>query len=453
LTTIPPGAATLDAADLQARVEACIDEVLQHPQAREIHAVGMATLVGNVVGVNGTGEAITPIYTYADTRSAEDVELLRSLIDPEETHQRTGCVNHTAYLPGRLHWLRRTESDLFKRAAQWVDVGTYLYRQWFGRAACSYSVAAWTGMLDRIELAWNRHWLNILQLDEACFPYLADYDEVQGGLRQPYAQRWAALREVPFCLAVGDGAAANVGAGCVDASQIALTLGTTAALRVASRVPPPTIPAGLWGYRITRDLHLIGGATTEGGNIFRWIKDTLAFGDADFEKDLAERPADAHGMTILPLFAGERSPGWAANATGAIVGLRLSTTPLDIAQAALESVALRLAFIAEQLHEIVSDDAPVISGGGALEASPVWAQMIANALNRTLHITAEPELTARGTAILALQATGQGALADYPPQIARTIMPQPEGVAALRAARERQQRLYRRLIAEDWQKK
>ena len=96
---------------LQARVEACMDEILQHPQAREIRAVGMDTFVGNMLGVDAQGRAVTPIYTYADTRSAEDVAALAQQIDIEAAHQRTGCIHHTAYLPGRLHWLRRTEPD------------------------------------------------------------------------------------------------------------------------------------------------------------------------------------------------------------------------------------------------------------------------------------------------------------------------------------------------------
>ena len=148
-TTTPPGASTLDAHELQARVESCIDEILEQPQAAEIRAVGMDTFVGNMLGVDAQGRAVTPVYTYGDTRSAEDVTALASQIDIEAVHQRTGCIHHTAYLPARLHWLRRTDPDLFEPVEQWIDVGTYLYRQWFGAAPCSYSVASWTGMLNR----------------------------------------------------------------------------------------------------------------------------------------------------------------------------------------------------------------------------------------------------------------------------------------------------------------
>ena len=442
-TTTPPGASTLDVAELQARVESCLDEILRLPQASDIRAVGMDTFVGNILGVDAKGRAVTPVYTYADTRSAEDVAALASHIDIEAVHQRTGCIHHTAYLPARLHWLRRTDADLFAKVAQWIDVGTYLYRQWFGDAPCSYSVASWTGMLNRETLEWDKDWIKLLKLPKSALPVLVDTDASCSGLLSKFAQRWPSLSKLPFYLAVGDGAAANVGSGCVEPGQIALSLGTTAALRMVSTEKLPPVPAGLWSYRITADRHLIGGATTEGGNIFQWVKDTFTLPD-DAEAQLLKRKPDVHGLTFLPLLAGERSPGWAIDATGAINGLRLSTTPLDVLQAALEGVALRLSIIAEQL----GGDQAVIAIGRSLEASRAWTQMIANALNRQVKLTNEGEITARGTAILALSALDQSPLSDFPLKIAATIKPKPAAVKTFSAARERQEALYRKFYGD-----
>ncbi len=448
-TTTPPGTATADAEELRVLTEACTDEILQHPSAAQISIVGMDTFVGNMLGVDRDGHALTPIYSYADIRSADDVTALGEQIDTVAVHQQTGCVHHTAYQPGRLHWLRRTEPQTFAAVHQCIDFGAYLYRRWFGEAVTSYSVASWSGLLNRNALDWDEDWLRVLEMDKACFPILTDYDDVRTGLRAEYSGRWPALRDVPFCLAVGDGAAANIGSGCVDETRIALTVGTTAALRLVTSAKLPPVPPGLWSYRVDAHHHLIGGATTEGGNLFEWAQQTLALED-NLEQQLANREPDAHGLTFLPLLGGERSPGWAANATGTLTGLRLSTTPLDIVQAALEGVALRLSLVADQLRHAASEDFTVVGGGGALVASPAWAQMIANALNRALHITRETEITARGTAILALRAIGKCDLSAHPPAIAYTIDPLAEHVEIMQAARERQRRLYRKMIADSW---
>lgn len=437
-TTEPPGASMIAAADVQAGVEACLDDILRDPRAAGVRAVALDTFVGNVLGVDAQGGAVTPVYTYADARSAADVAALARQIDLEAAHQRTGTIHHTAYQPGRLAWLHRTEPARFAAAAQWIDVGTYLYRQWFGGdvPAC-YSAASWSGMLNRAALDWDDEWLRVLNLPRAAFPALADTSTTCSGLLLAYAARWPALRNVPFFLTVGDGAAANVGSGCVAPGQIALSLGTTAALRVVSAEPLPSVPCGLWSYRVNAGLHLIGGATSEGGSIFAWARTTLAL-PADAEQQLAGRAPDVHGLTFLPLLAGERSPGWAVNAAGTVHGLRLSTSPLDVLQAALEGVALRLAVIADQL----GGSGAVTASGGALEASPAWAQMIANALDRPLQFAGEAEITARGTAILALSALDRRPLTDFPLPITALVEPQAEAVAVLRAARVRQAELY-----------
>ena len=70
--------------------------------------------------------------------------------------------------------------------------------------------------------------------------------------------------------------------------------------------------------------------------------------------------------------------------------------------------------------------------------------MIANALNRPLQFAGETEITARGTAILALSALDHRPMTDYAIQIATTVEPQARAVEALRAARARQAALYAR---------
>lgn len=448
METSPPGAATLDAAILRRVVETCVDEILSHPAAVGIRAVGMATFVGNVLGVDGDGQPITPIYLYADTRCDADVELLRDSVDPAAVHQRTGCRLHTAYHPARLHWLARTEPALFERVRLWTDFAGYLYHHWLGENACSYSVASWSGLLNRAALTWDTEWLSLLPgVTAAALPPLADYDHALAGLRPDYASRWPALRDVPFCLAIGDGAAANVGSGCVTPSAIALSLGTTGALRIslpAQNVVPP-VPSGLWSYRITRNLHLLGGATSEGGNLYRWARETLQL-PADFLDTVADQPIDGHGLTVLPLLAGERSPGWAGDATGAIHGLRLSTSPLDIAQAMLESLAIRLSLVYAQVRECAPEDAVIIASGGAL--SPYLAQLIADAFNRPVQVTANTEITSRGVALLTLRAAGIHLPLDSPPDVAYTEQPRPHAVQQMQIARARQQRLYQQVIGE-----
>jgi gluconokinase len=112
----------------------------------------------------------------------------------------------------------------------------------------------------------------------------------------------------------------------------------------------------------------------------------------------------------------------------------------------MEGVALRLSLVCDQLAQLVPPDSMVMAGGGALSASPAWAHMVANALNRPMQVIGEKEVTAHGVAILTLYAINHSSLSAHPPEVAYTIEPIPAVADILRAARERQQELYDKFI-------
>jgi len=81
-------------------------------------------------------------------------------------------------------------------------------------------------------------------------------------------------------------------------------------------------------------------------------------------------------------------------ARAAVAGLSLTTTPIEILQAALESVALRLGLIYERLAPLAAPAHEVVASGGALVRSRVWAQMIATRSAGRSRSTARAKLRA-----------------------------------------------------------
>ncbi len=439
------GLAVADAPQLRSLVEECMDEVMDHPAAPSIRAVGLATFVGNWLGLDERGAACTPLFTYADTRSRRQIPALLEKLsgDADPYHQATGCRLHPAYLPAQYADLSAADPKCEAKIQRVADIGGYLYHSWFGRdMSMSLSAASWSGLLDSARRNWHWDYARLLVGDRLAekLPVVADFDAVQVGLSSDYAARWPRLRDCPFFLALGDGAAANVGSGAVDAERIALTIGTTSALRVVKDVD--RVPDGLWRYLVAADMTLVGGATSEGGNVYQWVMEDLLLGDETLEAQLADRMPDGHGLTVLPLIAGERAPGWRAEASGAIHGIGRHTSRLDILQAHLEAVALRLSLIYDMLND---ETAEVMAGGGALQSSPAWARMMADAFDTPIHLLAEAEITARGVALMMRRGLDGSPLDAEQPAIEAVIRPAPDRVRRLRQARERQLDLYRRL--------
>ncbi|NTU85527.1 MAG: hypothetical protein HGA45_40255 [Chloroflexales bacterium] len=210
---------------------------------------------------------------------------------------------------------------------------------------------------------------------------------------------------------------------------------------------PEVVPPGLWCYRVDRAHALVGGATSEGGNVYAWLRQSLQLGDpAAAEAALAAFPPDSHGLTVLPFLAGERSPGWAGDVPASIYGLTLATTPLAILRASLEALAYRFALIERRLTAR-SGDVRVVASGGALLSSPAWMQIVADVLGRPLVASGEAETTSRGVALLALRALGAMPSLDAAPAAeGPTYEPDLARHTVYQEAITRQAWLYERLV-------
>jgi gluconokinase len=449
------GAAEVDPEELARRAERVLDAVLERSQGWQAHiaGVGLDTMAFTVVGVDAAGRPLTPLYTYADTRPAEDVLALRRQVDVPATYERTGCPLHTGYLPARLRWLRRVDPALARRIHRWQEIGSYLYTRWFAPALVpmSFSTASWSGLLDRHRLRWDAELLRHLGVEEGALPPLAEHEAACRALPPRSARRWRALREVPFFLGVGDGAAANVGSGCVSPRRTALTVGTSGAMRILLPGRSPAVPPGLWAYKLGSADSLLGGAFSTGGEIFAWATSVLRLPPASgLDRALARLPPDGHGLTVLPFLSGERSPGWAPNARGAIDGMRGSASGLQILQACLEAVSYRFGLVARLLAPHEATPHEVVASGGAMSRSPYWVQLMADVLQRPVVLCRARELTSRGTAILALRALGAWSSLEEVPLAQGDVYEPDHGRGAVyAAAMQRQHGLYEALIGHE----
>jgi gluconokinase len=437
-----------DADALARLVETCIDESLQRLSDLALDptvvAVSFCSFLHGMIGADDEGRALTPLMTWADTRSADQAARLSTMLDPGQVLQRTGCPLHPAYFPAKILWIRESRPQLFEQVDWWCSIGEYCIRRFTGRKSCSLSMASAFGLLNRRTSGWDEELLRTLGLEEDRFSPLADMDSPARNLLSPFTERWPGLRDAAWLPALGDGICSSVGCGCAVPRRSTLMIGTTGALRAMRPLGDFHIPAGLWCYRMNRKWEQVGGVLGDGGNLFEWLRGTLNVGLNPERIDnaiLAAKPA-GHGVVVLPFFTGERSTGWNPRARGTVSGLRLETSPLDILQASMEAVAYRFLAIMQVLRPVAPAVEEVICTGAALLHSASWGQILADVLELPLGCADEPEASSRGAALLALEALGYLASAEAPsPPIVRTFFPRAGTAEAHRAAFNEQERL------------
>ena len=399
----------LDADAIVDEVVKTIDDLLSYDfhSAGEIELIAISAFWHSLIGVDADGNATTPLLTWADTRAAQFAKKLRSKFDELEIHSRTGCRFHPSYWPAKLLWLKHEQAEKFRATRCWLGFAEYLCLRLFGKTATSDSMASATGLFHQRICDWDWGFIEMLGISPDALPELET--RRRSRLTDTFTQRWPALAEARLTHIVGDGAANNIGAGCSTRDKIALMVGTSGAMRVVFEdEPPDQIPPSLWCYRASESRVVVGGALSNGGGLVKWITESLNVDSepASLQKELAALEPDSHGLTILPFWSGERSPGWSLDARGTIFGLRQQTTPIEIVRATLESIAYRFALIARALDHI-APGATIFASGNALRSSSAWLQIIADVLGRPLMFGGTAEASIRGAALLALEAVGK----------------------------------------------
>ncbi len=438
----PEGGAVKDADGLLDLVASAIDGTLSRAGGSTVSAVATCTFWHSLLGLDEEGRPTTPVITWADRRAADAARRLRESLDEAAVHHRTGCVLHSSYWPAKLVWLSRARPGAFEETERWVSPGDYFYGRLFGGVRVEgTSMASATGLFDQNGLSWDEETLAALPVEEAQLSPVSD--EPLRGLDGEWARRWPALRDVPWFPAVGDGACSNIGSGCTTSGRLALMVGTSGAMRVLWKAESVEIPEGPWCYRSDPGRFVMGGALSNGGNLVAWLRDTLRLpAEGEAEEMLSRMQPDSHGLTFLPLLAGERGPGWADRANGTIAGLSMSSTPVEILRAAMESVAYRFALIAEVLGRASPGEKEVVATGGGLLGSPTWTGIMADVLGRPVTVSAVEEASSRGAALLALEGLGELEVEEAGAPLGETFEPDPERHQVYMEALARQRRLY-----------
>ncbi|MGH2486411.1 MAG: gluconokinase, partial [Ktedonobacterales bacterium] len=92
-------------------------------------------------------------------------------------------------------------------------------------------------------------------------------------------------------------------------------------------------------------------------------------------------------------------------------------------------------------------NAGVVGSGGALLGSPLFQRIVADTLGAPLYPSRDLEASARGAALLALEALDLIAnVADVAPRLDAAVQPNPALTPIYRAAMRRQEDLYQRLL-------
>ncbi len=411
-------AAELNPADLLHATERCLRATRSLTNS-EVSTISGSGFWHSLLGLDKNAKPLTPVYTWADARCAEDARRLRMELDERAVQQRTGCMLRASFWPAKLRWLRRTQPKIFRRVVRWVSPAEWIFEQLFQLRACSPSMASGTGLYHLARQEWDEELLRVCRLTPAQLNPLRLQMENDGTL---------------FFPAIGDGAAGNLGSGATRPGTFAINVGTSAAVRTVQR-NRTELPSGLFRLVVDRERTLLGGATSNAGNLRAWCLRELRLpnDERSIERILRRAGRDATRLTVLPFWVNERAPSWPEEVPGVVIGLSQATSAAELLVATVTASFDRLSTILRALELAAGRARRIIVSGGIVQ-SAASLQLLADSLGRPVEVSRVQEASLRGAAVYALEQTGH----SIPPLEAGEKI-QPDRLRA-RQARARQAR-------------
>ncbi|MCM3744049.1 gluconokinase [Sporosarcina luteola] len=375
-------------------------------EADAILAIGLSSAMHSLICIDDEGEPLSPSITWADGRAANQARRLKE--QSPNLYQSTGTPIHPMSPLVKLMWMKESGYPQFIAADKFVSIKEFLLFRWFGSQLVDYSIASATGLFDSHTLNWNPDALKIAGITEdKLFTPVPPTTEIRG-LKREIAYKTGLGENVPFIIGASDGPLANLGIGAIKPGEVAITIGTSGAIRQLVPQTKTDLYQQTFCYTFTESLSLIGGPTNSGGIVLKWLKELVGenMSYESMSSLAALAPAGSDDLLFIPYLNGERAPIWNSNVRGNLFGLSLRHKKEHLVRAGMEGVVFSIFHVGQALERLAGKPEKILASGG-FARSPLWLQILADVFNQPVYVPLSHQSSAWGAAWLALYSIGE----------------------------------------------
>ncbi|WP_132746271.1 gluconokinase [Scopulibacillus darangshiensis] len=419
LASPTPSTAEQDPDDIYRAVKIAISHTMAESSInpKDLMFISFSSAMHSVIAVDSMDKPLTKSITWADNRSEPYSERIKHDMNGHDIYLRTGTPIHPMSPLTKILWLHGEKREIFNRTAKFIGIKEYVFHKFFGEYIVDYSIASATGLFNLENLDWDDQALDAAHISPDRLSRPVPTTHTIHGLPVPLARELGIAAATPFVVGASDGVLSNLGVNAIKPGVLAVTIGTSGAIRTVNEKPLTDPKGRTFCYALTEKHWVIGGPVNNGGMIFRWVRDQLGSKEItqanEAEKDpydllteAAEKVAPgAEGLLFHPYMAGERAPLWNANARGSFFGLALHHTREHLIRAVLEGVIFNLYSVQLALQELIGVPKSIQATGG-FARSALWRQIMADIFDQEVTVPESFESSCLGAAVLGMYAVG-----------------------------------------------
>lgn len=386
----------------------CVSRITASRQ-KSPDAIALSSAMHSVIPVDVQGNALMNMIIWADNRSAPNATRIHQSASGKAIYEQTGTPIHAMTPLCKIQWLQENAPELFSKTARFISIKEYIWYRLFREYEVDYSIASATGLMDIEKLTWNDVALQTCGLNHTRVSSLVNTDHSRTCNDSAVCNQLGISPGTPFFIGASDGCLANVGSFATKEGFMALTIGTSGAVRVARKQPMRNFKAMTFNYRLDDATYICGGPTNNGGVILKWYNENVLGRKLEtandytlFFKNLSDSKPGAEGLIFLPYILGERAPIWNSNACGVFFGMQGHHHQAHFTRALIEGISIALFDIAHGMIEGGLSIQQIHVSGGFVH-SEEWLQILANIFGKKICLINTADASAIGAAFLAMK--------------------------------------------------
>lgn len=402
----------------QAVLQAITSITKKHPE-KKIGFVSFSSAMHSLIAIGQDDKPLTPCITWADNRSEAWAHKIKDELNGHQVYKRTGTPIHPMSPLTKITWIENDRREIANKVKKYIGIKEYIFFKFFGQYVVDYSLASAMGMMNLKTLDWDEEALSIAGITSDKLSELVPTTKIFSNCKPELAKQIGIDPETPFVIGASDGVLSNLGVNAIRKGEVAITIGTSGAIRTIIDKPQTDDKERIFCYALTENHWVIGGPVNNGGMVLRWIRDELASSEVETAKRLGIDPYEvltkiaervrpgSDGLLFHPYLAGERAPLWNPDVRGSFFGLTMSHKKEHMIRAALEGVIYNLYTVFLALTECMDGPVTRIQATGGFARSEVWRQMMADIFESEVVVPESFESSCLGACILGLYATGK----------------------------------------------
>lgn len=379
----------------------------QNKKDGELLAISFSSAMHSLIAVDEKGANLTNSIIWADTRSYEYALNLKNTSMGHDIYLKTGTPIHPMSPLFKLMWMRENIPDIFKKASKFISIKEFVFNKLFDRYVVDHSIASATGLFDIGKFDWYEKSLNSAGItpEKLSLPVSTTY--ILRGLNKKYAKYIGVDDKIPFVIGASDGCLANLGMGVMNSKTLAVTIGTSGAVRTTLSNPLKDEKERIFNYILAKGHYISGGSVNNGGIILRWFKDNFSksYSYDKMMDEISKVPVGSDNLIFLPYLLGERAPYWNAKSKGVFFGLNINHTKAHLMRSVVEGITYGIYDVGNALEEQIGTSEMIYASGGFAKSAS-WLQILADVFGKKVAVLQSYESSAFGAFILGMNALG-----------------------------------------------